>query len=163
MSIKHKPDSVKELRRVREEKEQQETERQQVFEEAKQATSKIAALTERVEAYEVRLAAGEKPVPGAAWSSLITYLRDEVVERNGKQYVALRYSKNKPPEENTDLWELLPDEIPIPAWTDITDGAVIEEGTVLTHDGKVWVCISQHIKSTVYKPKAGSSKWEEAA
>jgi len=44
MSVKHKPDSVKELRRVREEKEQQETERQQVFEEAKQATTKITAL-----------------------------------------------------------------------------------------------------------------------
>ena len=121
-----------------------------------------AELTERVEAYEVRLAAGEKPVPGAAWSSLITYLRDEIVERGGKQYAALRYSKNKPPEENPELWELVSEETPVPAWADLTDGEVVLEGVTVSHDGKIWVCISQHIKSTVYKPKDGSSKWEAA-
>ena len=58
-------------------------------------------------------------------------------------------------------WEIVPDIAPVTAWADIADGSVITEGTVVSQDGKMWVCISQHFKSTVYKPKAGSSKWEE--
>ena len=43
------------------------------------------------------------------------------------------------------------------------DGAVITEDTIVTHEGKSWRCISQHIKSAVYRPKTGSSKWSEYA
>ena len=48
-----------------------------------------------------------------------------------------------------------------PAWGDIEDGTVIEVDTIVTYNGKTWQCTEQHIKSTVYKPKAGSSKWSE--
>ena len=48
-----------------------------------------------------------------------------------------------------------------PAWSDIEDGTVIEVDTIVTYNGKTWQCTEQHIKSTVYKPKAGSSKWSE--
>lgn len=48
-----------------------------------------------------------------------------------------------------------------PAWGDIEDGTVIEVNTIVTYNGKTWQCTEQHIKSTVYKPKAGSSKWSE--
>ena len=50
-----------------------------------------------------------------------------------------------------------------PAWGDIEDGTVIEVDTIVTYNGKTWQCTEQHIKSTVYKPKAGSTKWTEIA
>ena len=160
MSVKHRPDSVRELRQAREEHQRQEEEQRQILEEAKQASTKIAALTERVEAYEVRLAAGEKPVPGAAWSSLITYLRDEIVERGGKQYAALRYSKNKPPEDNPDLWEIVETGIPVLVWNDAESGFSFAVGDLVTHINLTWRCIKAHTKSQVRVPLDGSQWWE---
>lgn len=34
-------------------------------------------------------------------------------------------------------------------------------GEIVTYNGATWQCTSQHIKSIVYKPKAGSSKWQQ--
>lgn len=34
-------------------------------------------------------------------------------------------------------------------------------GDVVTHNGKKWVCVAQHFKSSVYSPRVNSTKWEE--
>ena len=49
----------------------------------------------------------------------------------------------------------------IGAWADLPDGEVITEGTKVTHNGKKWVCVAQHFKSSVYSPRVNSTKWEE--
>lgn len=53
------------------------------------------------------------------------------------------------------------DEAEIVAWDTIEDGTVIYAGGIVSYNGKTWQCTEQHIKSTVYKPKAGSAKWTE--
>ena len=82
---------------------------------------------------------GLTPIPtqGAAWDPEIRYIAGDIVEGG---YIAIKYSKGKNP---------------------IEDGKIIAEDTIVVHDGKTWKCISQHIKSSVYKPRTGSSKWVE--
>lgn len=94
---------------------------------------------------------------GAPWNAETRYIAGDTVEGG---YVALKYSRNKPPAENLGTYWAV-QTVTYPAWSDIEDGTVIEVGTVVTYGGKTWRCTEQHIKSTVYKPKTGSSKWSE--
>ena len=99
------------------------------------------------------------PVPeqGAAWNAEARYIAGDKVEGG---YVAIKYNRGKNPADYLGIyWQIETTEYE--NWTDITDGSVIAEGTIVRYDGKLWQCISQHIKSTVYKPKEGSSKWAE--
>lgn len=101
------------------------------------------------------------PVDGEEWDAAKRYIAGDTVTAGGVEYVALRYSKGKNPlSADGGYWEVVPAEPVYQAWSDITDGTVITEDTIVTHDGATWRCISQHIKSTVYRPKTGSSKWE---
>lgn len=105
--------------------------------------------------------AGLTPTPtqGAPWDAETRYIAGDTVEGG---YVALKYSRNKPPADNLGTYWAV-QTVTYPAWGDIEDGTVIEVGTIVTYNGKTWQCAEQHIKSTVYKPKAGSSKWTEIA
>lgn len=96
------------------------------------------------------------PTQGAPWDAETRYIAGDTVEG----YVALKYSRNKPPAENLGTYWAV-QTVTYPAWGDIEDGTVIEVDTIVTYNGKMWQCTEQHIKSTVYKPKAGSSKWSE--
>lgn len=103
--------------------------------------------------------AGLTPTPtqGAPWDAETRYIAGDTVEGG---YVALRYSRGKNPTDHLGTYWTL-QTVTYPAWSDIEDGTVIEVGTVVTYGGKTWRCTEQHIKSTVYKPKTGSSKWNE--
>lgn len=101
------------------------------------------------------------PVEGEAWDERKSYITGDTATDDGVSYTALRFSRGKRPSEHPEHWALTPAAVDIPAWDDIEDGTVIMEGTQVTHDGFTWVCTSQHIKSTVYKPKAVSTKWEK--
>lgn len=98
------------------------------------------------------------PTPGEAWSADLRYIAGDTATVDGISYTALRYSKGKNPPDSPDYWEVTP-EPSYPAWDSIEDGTVIKEGEIVTYNGATWQCTSQHIKSTVYKPKDGSSKW----
>ena len=97
------------------------------------------------------------PSQGAPWDAETRYIAGDTVEGG---YVALKYSRNKPPAANLGTYWAV-QTVTYPAWDDIEDGTVIEVDTIVTYNGKTWQCTEQHIKSTVYKPKAGSSKWSE--
>ena len=96
------------------------------------------------------------PPQGAPWDAETRYIAGDTVEG----YVALKYSRNKPPAANLGTYWAV-QTVTYPAWGDIEDGTVIEVNTIVTYNGKTWQCTEQHIKSTVYKPKAGSTKWSE--
>ena len=98
------------------------------------------------------------PTQGAPWNAETRYIAGDTVEG----YVALKYSRNKPPAANLGTYWAV-QTVTYPAWGDIEDGTVIEVDTIVTYNGKTWQCTEQHIKSTVYKPKAGSTKWAEVA
>ena len=99
------------------------------------------------------------PTPGAEWSPTARYTTGDTATMDGVLYTAIKYSRGKSPADNPDCWA--PPSAPTyQAWADITDGTVIADGTIVTHGGATWQCTSQHIKSMVYKPKAGSSKWQ---
>lgn len=101
------------------------------------------------------------PVEGEAWDERKSYITGDTATLDGVSYKALRFSRGKRPSDYPEHWALTPAADDIRAWDDIEDGTVIEEGTQVTHDGFTWVCTSQHIKSTVYRPKAVSTKWEK--
>ncbi len=97
------------------------------------------------------------PEQGAPWNAETRYTAGDTVEGG---YIALRYNRNKNPADYLGVyWEH--DAAEIVAWDSIEDGTVIYEGGIVSYGGKNWICTAQHIKSTVYKPKAGSSKWSE--
>ena len=130
----------------------------------------VAVRKAEIEAHETDLVevltaarAGLTPTPtqGAPWDAETRYITGDTVEGG---YVALRYSRGKDPADTANLgvyWEI--PQFSYPAWGDIEDGTVIEVNTIVTYNGKTWQCTEQHIKSTVYKPKAGSTKWTEIA
>lgn len=124
--------------------------------------SRIASIAADLD--EVLIAAREGivpvPSPGAAWDSNLRYIAGDTATVDGISYTAVRYSKGKNPPDSPDYWEVTP-EPSYPAWDSIEDGTVIMEGEIVTYDGATWQCTSQHIKSIVYKPKAGSSKWQQ--
>lgn len=104
---------------------------------------------------------GLTPIPtqGATWDPETRYIAGDIVEGG---YIAIRYSKGKNPADPANIgiyWE--ENVTPHLVWNDIEDGTIIAEDTIVVHDGKTWKCISQHIKSSVYKPRTGSSKWVE--
>ena len=100
------------------------------------------------------------PVPGEAWDAEKRYIAGDTVTVNGVLYTALKYSKGKDPQSSPQHWEADSGTPAYQDWDSIEDGTVIEAGTIVTYHGDTWICTSQHIKSTVYKPKEGSSKWE---
>lgn len=97
------------------------------------------------------------PTQGAAWSADTRYIAGDTVEGG---YIALKYNRNKKPADYLGTyWEY--DEAETIPWESIEDGTVIYEGGVVRYGGKTWRCTAQHFKSSVYKPKENSSKWEE--
>lgn len=113
---------------------------------------------------EVLIAAREGlvsiPTPGDAWSAELRYIAGDTATVDGISYTALKYSKGKNPPDSPNHWEITQTQA-YPEWDSIEDGTVIMEGKIVVYDGATWQCISQHIKSTVYKPKASSSKWKQ--
>lgn len=101
------------------------------------------------------------PEQGEAWNEKKSYITGDVVTLDGVSYTATHYSRGKSPASNPDRWTLTPTEEEIGAWADIEDGAIVTEGTKVTHNGKTWVCIAQHFKSSVYSPRDNSKKWQE--
>lgn len=100
------------------------------------------------------------PVPGEAWDAEKRYIAGDTVTANGILYTALKYSKGKDPTSNPQHWEAETGAITYPEWSSIEDGTVVEAGTIVADRGSIWICTDQHFKSTVYRPKEGSSKWE---
>lgn len=100
------------------------------------------------------------PQPGEAWDAKKNHTTGDTVTDGGLLYVALRYSKGKRPSEHPEVWEVKAAPT-LPAWSSIPDGTIIYSGDEVTHGGKNWRCAMQHTKSTVYTPKAGSSRWTE--
>ena len=101
------------------------------------------------------------PVQGEEWDKAKRYIAGDLVMSKGIAYIAERFSQGKAPADHPDCWMVKPDVVTYPLWTEIPDGTVIEEGARCVEAGKTWECIMQHIKSTVYKPKAGSTRWKE--
>ena len=123
--------------------------------EHKQAESEESIIT------SIRENLVSAPVEGEAWNERKSYITGDTATDDGVSYTALRFSRGKRPSEHPEHWALTPAAVDIPEWADIPDGTVIEEGTQVTHEGFTWVCTSQHFKSTVYRPKAVSAKWEK--
>ena len=129
----------------------------------KTLTAQAATLTDMEQVLaDTRAGLTAAPVPGAAWDSAKGYMTGDTATDGGVLYVSARFNRGKQPSLHPGYWETVTAPA-LPAWADIEDGAVITEGTRVTHDGAEWLCTAQHIKSTVYKPKAGSSKWEKVA
>ena len=101
------------------------------------------------------------PEQGEEWNEKKSYITGDVVTLDGVSYTATHYSRGKSPASNPDKWTRTPTEEQIGAWADLPDGEVITEGTKVTHNGKKWVCVAQHFKSSVYSPRVNSTKWEE--
>ena len=133
-------------------------EREQAAYDAHKAAAELAEAHAELEQLLADARAGLTPTPtqGAPWDAETRYIAGDTVEG----YVALKYSRNKPPAANLGTYWAV-QTVTYPAWGDIEDGTVIEADTIVTYNGKTWQCTEQHIKSTVYKPKAGSSKWSE--
>ena len=133
-------------------------ERERAAYEAYKAAAELADAHDELEQLlaDARASLTPTPTQGAPWDAETRYITGDTVEG----YIALRYSRNKPPAENLGTYWAV-QAVTYPAWGDIEDGTVIEVGTIVTYNGKTWQCTEQHIKSTVYKPKAGSSKWSE--
>ena len=133
-------------------------EREQAAYEAYKAAAELAEAHAELKQLLADARAGLTPTPtqGAPWDAETRYIAGDTVEG----YVALKYSRNKPPAANLGTYWAV-QTVTYPAWGDIEDGTVIEVNTIVTYNGKTWQCTEQHIKSTVYKPKAGSSKWSE--
>lgn len=106
---------------------------------------------------DARSGLNQIPTQGAAWNAETRYTAGDTVEGG---YVALRYSRNKSPADYLGTY-WAHDEDETIAWESIEDGTVIYEGGVVSYGGKAWRCTAQHFKSSVYKPKENSSKWEE--
>ena len=101
------------------------------------------------------------PEQGEEWNEKKSYITGDVVSVDGASYTAAHYSRGKHPAANPDKWTLTPTEEKNGEWADIADGTLIEEGTKVTHNGKKWVCVAQHFKSSVYSPRVNSAKWKE--
>lgn len=101
------------------------------------------------------------PKPGEEWDASKNYIEGNTVTRDGVTYTAQRYSRGIEPGTSDAHWAVHTEAEKMQAWNDITDGTVILEGTKVTYNGATWVCTSQHIKSTVYKPSGTSSKWAQ--
>jgi hypothetical protein len=99
------------------------------------------------------------PTRDAPWSADVRYAAGDTVEGG---YVALRYNRNKNPADYLGVY-WVHDENEVVAWESIEDGTIIYAGGIVSYGGKTWRCVEQHIKSSVHKPKTGSSKWEEVA
>lgn len=134
-------------------------EREQAAYEAYKAAAELADTHAELEQLlaDTRVNLTPTPTQGAPWNAETRYIAGDTVEGG---YVALRYSRGKNPTDHLGTYWTL-QTVTYPAWSDIEDGTVIEVGTVVTYGGKTWRCTEQHIKSTVYKPKAGSSRWSE--
>ena len=100
------------------------------------------------------------PVQGEEWDKAKRYIAGDLVMSKGVAYIAERFSQGEPPVDNPKYWMVKPDVATYPMWSELPEG-VVEEGVRCTEAGKDWECIMQHIKSTVYKPKDGSSRWKE--
>ena len=98
---------------------------------------------------------------GEAWNDTANYIEGDTVLFDGMLFIALRYSKGRTPSDSPEYWELKATEETYPQWADLPEGEPVLEGVRCWQDGILWECIMQHIKSTVYKPKAGSSRWQE--
>ena len=133
-------------------------ERERAAYEAYKAAAELADTHAELEQLlaDTRVNLAPTPTQGAPWDAETRYITGDTVEG----YVALKYSRNKPPAANLGTYWAV-QTVTYPAWGDIEDGTVIEADTIVTYNGKTWQCTEQHIKSTVYKPKAGSSKWSE--
>lgn len=101
------------------------------------------------------------PEQGEEWNEKKSYIAGDTVIFEGVSYTATHYSRGKSPAYNPNKWTLTPSTDEIRAWGDIPDGEIIEEGVTVTYKGKTWVCTAQHFKSSVYSPRAVSTKWEE--
>lgn len=136
-------------------------ERERAAYEAYKAAAELADTHAELEQLlaDTRVNLTPTPTQGAPWDAETRYIAGDTVEG---RYVALKYSRNKPPAANLGTYWAV-QTVTYPAWGDIEDGTVIEVNTIVTYNGKTWQCTEQHIKSTVYKPKAGSTKWAEVA
>ena len=126
------------------------------------------ALKEQAKSFEqtlkeVREGLVPLPVAGENWRNTANYITGDTVVYLSATYTALKYNKDKSPDVNPDFWEVAETVPSAIAWSDISDGSVITEGTQVTQDGFVWICIMQHLKSTVYKPKDGSTRWTKVS
>ena len=134
-------------------------ERERAAYEAYKAAAELADTHAELEQLlaDTRVNLTPTPAQGAPWDAETRYIAGDTVEGG---YVAIRYSRGKNPTDHLGTYWTL-QTVTYPAWGDIEDGTVIEVDTIVTYNGKTWQCTEQHIKSTVYKPKAGSSRWSE--
>ena len=100
------------------------------------------------------------PTDGEEWRENVLYTAGMTVSVKDTKYTALRWNQDKPPDKYPEYWELKPTEEKYPGWSELPEGVPVLEGVRCWQDGVLYVCVSQHIKSNVYKPKGGSSKWE---
>jgi len=102
------------------------------------------------------------PVDGEEWNKYKNYTTGNRVVQNGVNYVGLKASRGKAPEESPEHWEV--EKAPsYPHWNDLS--GFIEKGTRCIYpDGDgvdvVWECQLAHNKFSTFKPKDGSEQWE---
>ena len=103
---------------------------------------------------------GLEPLPkqGDLWKATARYITGDEAMDGKTLYVALKFNQNKKPSDHPVYWEKKAIEPSYPKWNDIPDGTIIYEKDIVELDG-LWICTTQHMKSTVYKPKEGSSRW----
>ena len=104
-----------------------------------QRKSEMDAQVNEMEEILTAARAGLTPVPtqGAAWDPEMRYIKGDKVEGG---YVALKYNKGKNPQTYLGTYWEIP-VVTYPAWEDIEDGTVIEEGKIVTYNSKTWKCI----------------------
>ena len=101
------------------------------------------------------------PTPGALYDPEMRYLRDDtcISRVDGKTYKALRYLKDQSPEDFPQFWEEVPSTAVYLAWVDDPEMFQFYEGDLRTHEGFLWESQTQHLKSSVTRPRDGSSHW----
>ena len=124
-------------------------------------------LTQTVRTFEQELIdtrsnAREIPKDGDAWYKDRLYTQGMTATFGGLTWVALKWSLGKQPDISPEHWEV-EKKAELPTWDSLPEGQPVLEGVRVMHCGAEWVCIMQHIKSTVYKPKDGSTRWEAVA
>jgi len=112
---------------------------------------------------------GLAPVPknGEPWKVNLAYTTTMTCTHTGSTWEALKFTRGNEPGSSPNHWKVKEVE-KYPLWTSFSDGTVIygkdsddKPAQIVEDQGYIWICLVQHFKSTMYRPKDGSTRWEK--
>ncbi len=105
------------------------------------------------------------PQPGELYREKTTYiLGDSVTGSDGIEYVYIldKARKGKDPTlpENIGVyWKVKPVSPEYQEWDSYPELFEFSKNYITSHNSLLWICDKQHLKSVLYEPKEGSSRW----